>query len=233
MSSCWRIQMQSLGKAKIAWRYALLFTVLLGSGPTSHYINQFRQGHPLDIHYFWTELSPQGIFGLGLYNGPGGTDWKIGEPGATLSNAFGLRSLPESRAFALQLVNRDRMLNGLLPLVEDPLLSQAAQRHAQDMLERHYFDHVSPEGTNVRDRFVAVGGSPRVQIGENILQSDEQALALTYGKVEEFQRGWMYSNGHRANILTPEYTKFGYGIVMGTGAKTYAVQMLAGSDPAD
>lgn len=75
--------------------------------------------------------------------------------------ATSLRYMPELRVFALQLVNRDRTINNLPPLVEDPLLSKAAQFHAQDMLKRHYFEHVTPEGKTPRDRFVAIGGSSR------------------------------------------------------------------------
>jgi len=231
MSKPQESQVKALDKATLIWRYVFLFTVLLVSGPTTHFVTQSLRGHPLDIHYFWSELSPQGIFGQGLYNGSGGSDWKIGKPLATPWTAMGLRSIPELRTFALQLVNRDRVINGLSPLVEDPLLSQAAQHHAQDMLKRHYFDHVSPEGKTPRDRFVAVGGNSRVGVGENILSSKEKGLELTYRKVEESQRGWMYSNGHRANILTPEYTRFGYGIAVGLDGQAYVVQTFAEPNP--
>ncbi len=232
MSRPQRTHKKATGKANLGWRYALFITVLLVSGPTTHYICQFLRGHPLDIHYFWSELSPQGILGSGLYNGSGGSDWKIGKSLTTPLSAVSWRSLPELRAFALKLVNRDRTLNNLPPLVEDPLLSKAAQLHAEDMLKRQYFDHVSPEGNTPRDRFIAVGGSSRVGVGENIFQSKDQSLGLTYGKVEQSQRGWMYSNGHRANILTAEYIRFGYGIAVGPGGKTYAVQMFAEPEPA-
>lgn len=218
--------MTTKSKTNIWWRYVVLFTVLLVSGPTTHFINQAVRGHPLDINYFWSKLSPLGIFGLGLYNGNGGADWQIGQPKATIWNAEHLRSLPELRTFALELANRDRTLNNLKPLVEDPLLSSAAQLHAQDMLERRYFDHISPEGKSPRDRYLAVGGSLRIGVGENIVKDQTQGLRLTYGNAEGFQRGWMYSNGHRANLLTPDYTKFGYGIATGGDGRIYAVQMF-------
>lgn len=224
---------QNKGKANIAWRYALLVTVLLVSGPLLHYIKQYRSGHPLDIHYFWSELSPQGLFGWSLYNGSGGSDWKIGKALVRPLSANDLHTLPELKAYALKLVNRDRTINNLQPLVEDPLLSKAAQLHAEDMLKRQYFKHVTPEGKTPRDRFIAVGGSSRVGVGENILRGSEKGLVFTYGKVEEFQRGWMYSNGHRANLLTPEYTRFGYGFVEGAGGQTYAVQMFAEPEQAN
>jgi hypothetical protein len=233
MSRSQENQNKASDKANLKWRYAFFITVLLVSGPFTHYIKQYKRGYPLDIHYFWSELSPQGIFGSGLYNGPGGSDWKIGKPLTNPWSATSLRSMPELRMFALELVNRDRVLNNLSPLVEDPLLSKAAQLHAEDMLERQYFKHVSPDGKTPRDRFIAAGGSSRVGVGENILRGNEKGLGFTYGKVEAFQRGWMYSNGHRANLLTPEYTRFGYGFVVGAGGQTYAVQMFAVPEPKD
>jgi uncharacterized protein YkwD len=100
------------------------------------------------------------------------------------------------------------------------------------MLKRHYFNHITPEGNTPRERFVAVGGSSRVGIGENILKSiGEKGLGLTYGELEKAQRGWMYSNGHRANLLTAEYTRFGYGIAVGAGGQIYAVQLFAVPEP--
>ncbi len=227
MSQTWEPQKKASDTANLKWRYAFLITVLLVSGPLTHYIKQYRSGHPLDIHYFWSELSPQALFGSGLYNGSGGSDWKIGKALTTPWDATRLRSLPEIRSYALQVVNRDRTLNNLSPLVEDPILSKAAQLHAEDMLKRRYFKHVSPEGRTPRDRFVAVGGNSRVGVGENILRGKEKGVAFTYGKAEQFQRGWMYSNGHRANILTAEYTRFGYGIAVGAGGQTYAVQLFS------
>lgn len=159
-------------------------------------------------------------------NGSGGANWRIGKPEVTLWTANSSRSLPELRAFALKLINRDRQLNGLSPLVEDPLLSGSAQYHAEDMKARNFYAHVTPEGKTPTDRFAALGGQGGV--GENIMLqsgSAETAWILNWGLVENFQKSWMYSNGHRANLLNPQYTKVGYGIVADpiTG-RIYAVQ---------
>ena len=128
--------------------------------------------------------------------------------------------VPSLHVFALELVNRDRTLNGLAPLTEP--LSHSAQLHAQDMMERGYYDHVTPEGKTPTDRFEA-GGT--VGVGENIIEQKVLGARLTCGLVEQFQKGWMYSDGHRQNLLTPEYRQFGYGIAINpvTG-KMYAVQ---------
>lgn len=159
-------------------------------------------------------------------NGTGGADWSIGKPQVSLWTANNPRSLPELRAFALELINRDRQLNGAAPLVEDPLLAQTAQLHAEDMKARNYYDHLTPEGRTPTDRFAAIGGQGGV--GENImLQSGSVGITsiLNWGLIENFQKSWMYSNGHRANLLDPHYTKVGYGIVSdpATG-RIYAVQ---------
>jgi uncharacterized protein YkwD len=159
-------------------------------------------------------------------NGAGGIDWKIGTPQVNLWTAHSSRPLPELRSFALNLVNRDRQLNGLLPLVEDPLLSQLAQLHAKDMMKRNYYAHVTPEGRTPTDRFAVIGGQGGV--GENIMLlsgSLGTGATLNLGTIESFQKSWMYSDGHRANLLKPEYTRLGYGIVSDlVQGKVYAVQ---------
>lgn len=160
-------------------------------------------------------------------NGRGGADWQIGQPHVSIMNAHQGRSLAEVRQFALKLVNRDRQLNGLVPLVEDPLLSQTAQGHSQDMMTRNYYAHDTPEGKTPSDRFAQLGG--RGGVGENIMeQTGATGISLNYGLIERFQKGWMYSTGHRQNLLTPHYTRFGYGIVTDalTG-RAYAVQNFA------
>ncbi len=118
-----------------------------------------------------------------LDNGSGGQDWQIGAPQVDIIAAQPKRSLAEIRGFALQLVNRDRQLKGLPPLVADELLTQTAQRHAEDMLKRRYFSHTTPEGRSPMDRFIALGG--RGGVGENITkQNGTPGLVLNYKLIE-------------------------------------------------
>lgn len=160
-------------------------------------------------------------------NGKGGTTWRIGQPQVNVFNANTTQPLPHLRQFALALVNRDRQLNGLPALIEDPLLSQAAQQHSQDMLTRHYYAHITPEGKTPTDRLAQIGGKGGV--GENIVQqTGALGISLNYGLLERFQKGWMYSNGHRQNLLKPDYTRFGYGIVVDPlSGQAYAAQEFA------
>jgi Cysteine-rich secretory protein family len=182
--------MKTKKKKGVWWKYSLLLLVLAGSNPVIHFINQARRGHPLDVNYFWSELSPLALFGQGLYNGNGGKDWKIGQSKLNLFTANAACSREQLRAFALELVNRD---------------AYGGRSH----------------------RFVAVGGNKLVVVGENISRNGNETTTLTYGIAEKLQRGWMYSNGHRENLLTKEYKKFGYGIATSVDGKLYAVQMFA------
>ncbi len=218
--------MKTKNKTGAWWKYVLLFTFLLAYKPVSLFIRQAQDGHPLDPNYFWSELSPLALL-QPCYNGTGGADWKIGECKITPFNAEELRTLPQVRKFALELVNRDRKINKLSSLEKDSLLSQAAQKHAEDMLARKYFAHVSPEGTTPSQRYVIVGGDRHLSIGENIAKGGAKGVALTYSEVEKWQRGWMYSNGHRQNLLTPEHRKFGYGVAADMNGRIYAVQMFS------
>ena len=157
-------------------------------------------------------------------NGKGGSDWKIGSSTIGITAAHQPRPLVDNRELALDLVNRDRHINGLSSLVEDPLLSQTAQLHAQDMLNRHYYAHITPEGKTPTDRFTQQGGHSGV--GENIMQmKGATGMILNYRLIEKFQKSWMYSDGHRANLLKPDYVHFGYGIVTDSfTGEFYAVQ---------
>jgi uncharacterized protein YkwD len=138
-------------------------------------------------------------------NGSGGTNWKIGNPQTNFINANNERTLPELRQQALLLVNRDRQLNNLKPLIEDPLISLTAQKHSEDMAKRDFYNHTNPEGKTPTDRYHELGG--KGGIGENIMyQGSSPYIALNYGLLEIFQKSWMYSKGHRDNLLTPDYT---------------------------
>lgn len=100
------------------------------------------------------------------------------------------------------LVNQERNKVGLMPLVLNAKLSDVAQAHAEDMVNRNYFSHNTPEGLSPFDRMHAAGISYQTA-GENI--------AYWYKTPEEVMQTWMNSTGHRANILKAQYGKIGIG----------------------
>ena len=76
------------------------------------------------------------------------------------------------------------------------------------MISRGYFSHTNPDGQSPFDRMKA-GGITYSYAAENIAQG--------YQTVFDVHSGWMNSLGHRTNILAPEYTLLGVGIVGGSG----------------
>lgn len=108
----------------------------------------------------------------------------------------------ETRQF--ELLNEDRVANGLAPLECDLRVTAVALEHSRDMAERGYFDHVNPDGESPWDRVERAGIDGWRGVGENI--------AAGYPTPEDVQAGWMDSPGHRANILDDQYTHVGVGV---------------------
>lgn len=128
---------------------------------------------------------------------------------------------------ALELVNQSRQDQGLAPLTAGADLDEAARAHAEDMLERDYYAHQSPEGDTVRDRYLSAGGSEWELVAENIARCQGCPVPADVARVEAFHEGWMNSPGHRRNILAPGLARFGFA-VSGAGQTVYAVQTFAG-----
>jgi uncharacterized protein YkwD len=147
---------------------------------------------------------------------------------ATSSSAAETGHLTELRSEALELVNEARKQHGLPALQSRPELDRAAQAHAEDMLNRNYFDHVSPEGKTVFDRYVAAGGSRWRLVAENIGRCATCKGPPRISDVTRLQDGWMRSASHRENILSPGVTQFGFGMVAAADRGLYAVQSFAG-----
>lgn len=105
----------------------------------------------------------------------------------------------------LELVNEERRRAGVGELVMDPELVEVARKHSQDMWERKYFAHESPDGENAVHRMLE-GKVDFARAGEN--------LALTRN-VERAHDGLMNSPGHRKNILDPEFSRVGIGVIDG------------------
>ncbi len=126
-------------------------------------------------------------------------------------------TLIETEAF--QLLNADREREGLTPLqCEDDLLI-VARLHCKDMHERDYFDHVNPDGEQPWDRMDRFGVQGWNLVGENIAAGQRTP--------SEVQAAWMNSPGHRANILTPEYTHVGVAYYRSEDGQIFWTQLFA------
>jgi uncharacterized protein YkwD len=118
----------------------------------------------------------------------------------------GLADLAAVRAAMLARVNALRTGAGVPPLTLQDQLDDAAQRHAEDMLARGFYDHVNPEGLQPKDR-IARTGYPTGLVAENIARGATS--------VDEVVDAWMKSQGHRANLLHPRLTEMGVGCAVG------------------
>lgn len=114
---------------------------------------------------------------------------------------FSSLSLAEQLAAAL---NEARQQNGLPPLTLDPALIQIAQLRSDDMAQRNYFSHTTPEGTTVFDLFGQWG--IRWSYGGETIQRNNFPIDQT---AAEAARSLLASAPHRAIILDPRFSLFG------------------------
>ncbi|MFZ5945319.1 MAG: stalk domain-containing protein [Bacillota bacterium] len=105
----------------------------------------------------------------------------------------------------LELVNEEREKAGLEPLVMEARLVDLARLKSLDMIEKNYFNHTSP---TYGDPFAMMEkyGVEYWLAGENLAGNSSVAGA---------HEALMNSPGHRANILKPDFTHVGIGIVKG------------------
>ncbi len=122
--------------------------------------------------------------------------------------------LSASEQKMVDLVNQERAKAGVPPLKVDLELSRVARIKSQDMRDNNYFSHTSPTYGSPFDMMKSFGISYRTA-GENIAK---------HSSVESAHAGLMNSDGHRKNILNPNFTHIGIGIVDGR----YYTQMFIG-----
>jgi hypothetical protein len=93
---------------------------------------------------------------------------------------------------------------------------------AQDMADKQYFAHTSPEGLNPWHWFEQAGYEYEYA-GEN--------LAVDFTDSSDVARAWMNSPTHRENLLKKEYVDVGFAVVSGelNGKKTTLVVALYGA----
>lgn len=137
-------------------------------------------------------------------------------PGQVLNIPEIDQSVQSYEAEVVRLVNEQRAKYGLSPLTENWELSRVARYKSQDMHDLRYFSHTSPTYGSPFDMMKAFGISYR-WAGENI--------AYGYRTPQQVVTGWMNSSGHRANILSANFTQIGVGYV---ADGNYWTQMFIG-----
>ena len=106
------------------------------------------------------------------------------------------------------LINSYRVASGLNQVAYEPTLTYVAKLRSQDLRDRGYFSHYTPEGTNVFDLFRANGINFQIG-GENL----GQAMPAAIGSPQAFLGAWQNSPSHNANMLRVGYNRMGVGMV--------------------
>lgn len=104
----------------------------------------------------------------------------------------------------VDLTNQERAKNGLPALKVDLTLSKMAHEKSRDMSANGYFSHTSPTYGSPFDMMKKYGITYRYA-GENIAKGQRTP--------EEVVKAWMNSEGHRKNILSPNFNYIGVGYV--------------------
>jgi len=110
---------------------------------------------------------------------------------------------PVAERQMFDLVNDERAAAGLTRLQWDDRLLPVARQHSEEMFKLKYFAHQSPVSGSPFDRLKAAGIT-YTRAGENLAYAQSVSVA---------HRGLMQSQGHRENILRPEFTHIAIGVV--------------------
>lgn len=137
-------------------------------------------------------------------------------------------SLAEARLYMVDVINRDRAVRGLKPVVLDTIATDAGQRHAEEMARARYLAHWNREGKLPDQRYTEAGGAGCV--AENIYLYDQSVKGadaanelnlepnptFTRQEIEEIEAAYFNQypghDGHRRNVLNPHHTRVGIGL---------------------
>lgn len=147
----------------------------------------------------------------------------INGPGKLLGSQVNISSTS-----LLAVTNRQRTDDNEAALSLNPKLMSAAQTKANDMVNRNYWSHDTPDGKLPWSFMIAAGYSYQMA-GEN--------LAYGFADANSVISGWMNSPEHRANILNSGYQDVGFGTSSSpdfnhSGPQTIVVAMYGRSSTA-
>jgi uncharacterized protein YkwD len=173
-----------------------------------------RQGRHY-VKVYWPYLPLIAIIGIGLLFS-----------NFTPSNRRGVLAYATNVSISglLNATNTQRAGNGKAALSLNSKLNAAAQAKAQDMANRDYWSHNTPDGQEPWV-FIQKAGYTYQKAGEN--------LAYGFDSSNSTVAGWMNSPSHRANLLDSAFADVGFGFVnvpdyQNTGEETIVVAMYGG-----
>lgn len=134
----------------------------------------------------------------------------------------------EQRIFELVQDERHKINPGAKPLALDSELMGIARRHSEDMAQKNYFAHASPQGVTSASLIMDEDQDFQGLLGENLAA---QHFALQEGvDVETFARRfvqiWLASPAHKDNLAFAAYDRSAVGAAVG-GDTIYVTELFA------
>lgn len=126
------------------------------------------------------------------------------KPSPTKASPTALDKITSVENKVFDLVNAERVKAGCGKLRNDSRLHKAARSYSALMAEKNFFSHTGPDGSSFVDRIAATGYPRNAAGAENI--------AYGYADAAAVMKGWMNSEGHRANILNCDLKAIGVGL---------------------
>jgi len=155
---------------------------------------------PAGFHFFPRTLSRYPNFGT--------------EPARADDN---VKKLDQLRANLLNLINEERSVEKVSPVVLNDLATRVATQHAEDMAKHEYVSHWGRDGLKPYHRYSFAGGTHATQ--ENISAADNTWSTKTGDLLQDtsYLHVRLYQekppdDGHRRAILGPQQTHVGLGI---------------------
>lgn len=144
--------------------------------------------------------------------------------------------------------NKIRTQLNLSVLSFDEELRNIARYHSEDMAMNNYFDHISPNGETLKDRFAKFNFTCKIVVDNYVYEGAENLFlgyiykSYSYEKlthrilkydfygIEEFAKevvkSWYESEGHRKNMLFKYWKKEGVGVFIASEGKVYVTQVF-------
>ena len=145
------------------------------------------------------------------------------KPFKILDNETGLGKIKtlalEHQAF--EILNDERLKNGLNALEWNDELARIARLHSENMARFKFFSHAGLDGSMVNNRADALGVSNWQSIGENIVYNRGFKKP-----VESACQQWMNSPSHRQNILNKKWKASGIGAAIAPDGTYYFTQVF-------
>jgi len=123
--------------------------------------------------------------------------------------------------------NQLRARDQLVPLTLDPLLSEIARGHSEEMLARGYFSHESPNALckDVRDRLKHAHRFC-LSSAENLHKSEGYQRAILAKLAID---SWLQSSSHHRNLVNKRFNRIGIGVA--AKGKTYLFTQVFSYEP--